>query len=73
MAKQPKSVRDDPPADHGAAAVSGNTDTVAAAEPKPVVVVEPAAVVDHAVADDNALDSPAPLAVIRDMLDDLSA
>jgi hypothetical protein len=61
-----------PPRTVGAAAVSGNTDTVAVAEPKTAVVVEPAAMVDHAVADDNSLDSAALLAVIRDMLDDLA-
>jgi hypothetical protein len=65
MAKQSKSARDDSSAGRGAAAVSGNTGTVAAAEPKP------AAVVDHAVADDKVLDSAALLAVIRDMADDL--
>jgi len=49
-----------------AAAVSSGTDAAAAAAPKPAAVVEPAAV-----ADDNALDSAALLAVIRDMADDL--
>jgi hypothetical protein len=72
MAKQPnKSARADSSADRGAAAVSGNTGTVAAAEPKPAAVVEQTAVADHAVADDKVLDSAALLAVIGDMADDL--
>jgi hypothetical protein len=72
MPKQPsKSARADSSAGRGAAAVSGNTGTVAAAEPKPAAVVEPAAVADHAVADDTVLDRAALLAVIKDMADDL--
>jgi hypothetical protein len=72
MAKQPsKSARADSSAGSSAAAVSSNTGTVAAAEPKPAPVAETAAVVDHAVADDTVLDRAALLAVIRDMADDL--
>jgi hypothetical protein len=66
MAKQvSKSARDDSSAGKSAAAVSSNTDAVAAAAPKPT------AVVDHAVADDTVLDRAALLAVIKDMLGDL--
>jgi hypothetical protein len=66
MAKQlSKPARADSSAGRGAAAVSGNTGTVAAAEP-----AEPTAVVDHAVADDTILDRAALLAVIKDMADD---
>jgi len=55
MAKQPSQVCPRRlSAGGGAAAVSGKTDTVAAAEPK-AAVAEPAAVADHAVADDNVL------------------
>jgi hypothetical protein len=72
MAKQPsKSARVDSSAGAGAAAVSSDTDTVAASAPKPAAVVEPAAVVDHAVADDTILDRAALLGVIKDMADDL--
>jgi hypothetical protein len=71
MAKQlSKPARADSSAGRGAAAVSGNTGTVAAAEPKPAAVAEPTAVVDHAVADDTILDRAALLAVIKDMADD---
>jgi hypothetical protein len=72
MAKQPsKTARADSSAGAGAAGVSSNTDAVAAAEPKPVAVAEPAAAVDHAVADDTVLDRAALLAVIKDMAEDL--
>jgi hypothetical protein len=47
--------------------VSGNTGTVAAAEPKPAAAVEPAAVADHAVADDTVLDRAALLAGADDL------
>ena len=55
MAKQPsKSARADSSAGAGAAAVSSNTDAVAAAEP--ATPKAPDAAVDHAVADDTVLD-----------------
>jgi hypothetical protein len=71
MAKQSKSARTDSSAGAGAAAVSSDTDAVAATAPKPEAVAEPAAVVDHAVADDTVLDRAALLAVIKDMAEDL--
>jgi hypothetical protein len=67
MAKQPsKSARADSSAGESAAAVSSNTDAVAAAAPKPAAAAEPAAV-----ADDTVLDKAALLAVIKDMAEDL--
>jgi hypothetical protein len=68
MAKQPnKSARDDSSAGRGAAAVSGNTGTVAAAKAPPVKTPEaPAAVAaeQSAMLDDGAL-----LAVVKSMSD----
>jgi hypothetical protein len=64
-----KSARDDSSAGRGAAAVSSDTDTVAAAEAAPVKT--PDAAVDHAVADDMVLDRAALLTVIKDMAEDL--
>jgi hypothetical protein len=70
MAKQPnKSARDDSSAGRGAAAVSGNTGTVAAAKAPPVKTPEaPAAVAaeQSAMLDDGAL-----LAVVKSMSEDL--
>jgi hypothetical protein len=67
MAKQlSKSARADSSAGKSAAAVSSNTDAVAAAAPKPATVAEPAAV-----ADDTVLDRAALLGVIKDMAEDL--
>jgi hypothetical protein len=65
MAKQPsKSARDDSSAGRGAAAVSGNSGTVAAAEPAKAPDVSAATA-------ETAADRAALLAVIKDMLDDL--
>jgi hypothetical protein len=70
MAKQPsKSARADSSAGESAAAVSSNTDAVAAAAP--ATPKAPDAVVEHAVADDTVLDRAALLAVIKDMAEDL--
>jgi hypothetical protein len=70
MAKQPsKSARADSSAGQSAAAVSSNTDAVAAAAP--ATPKAPDSPVDHAVADDTVLDKAALLAVIKDMAEDL--
>ena len=61
MAKQPsKSVRDNSSAERGAAAVSGNTDAVAAAEP--ATVAEPSV---------EAQDLVALLSIVKSMYDDV--
>jgi hypothetical protein len=71
MAKQSKSARDDSSAGRGAAAVSGNTGTVAAAEAAPVKAPEAPAVVAAPAEQSAALCDGALLAVVKSMSEDL--